>query len=518
MYQGDEPAPIVEEHEPSVQTPTSENSQNVQGPTTSGEVRDGRAHQNLQPDLEHVEVEKPASPKISPLGPCAPGGVQPDAVASISGTAYTIDLPPDVILDLVDTFFMKVQVWLPIFHQPRFYKRYIVPNGDSIQPLVGLSIEEALIFHCIFALSARFSDHIYFKDMTIEDRIRRFGEHSETLYHRARAIEVPTLQYLQGCILYSFYYYTNVPNSRGWLLAGVVLRLAFDLELNRIDEDGGQGLTNEQWVYREERRRAWWLVWEIDAFGSTLFSRPYGIDMREVSVLLPVSDETWFAEIPVASVLLDPRPTVAWKVLQGSENQDERAWFLVGNYLMTLAHTLPRRTRGFLSQELQELGAVLTCFRLCLPQHFHLETGFIFDSKSFVKNNWIISTHVITLGPRVLNGNLVIPPDADGLIHIESTRTSLQLRIFAQELCQLVNRWPVEFMPLCHPFIAGTLTGPANLHSCISQNEWIDPLVEMGHTVGKLVLRQFAEYWRVGKVFLRKSRSLPRRLPVKIPC
>jgi hypothetical protein len=78
--------------------------------------------------------------------------------------------------------------------------------------------------------------------------------------------------------------------------------MTYDLDLDHVDDDGGIVFLVEEWVQREELRRAWWLVWELDAFGSTISNRAYAINYKIMLVLLPVSDKSCFEESPVASI------------------------------------------------------------------------------------------------------------------------------------------------------------------------------------------------------------------------
>jgi hypothetical protein len=93
--------------------------------------------------------------------------------------------------------------------------------------------------------------------------------------------------------------------------------LAYELDLADINADKTQDLMLEEWVEKEEMRRAWWLVWELDAFGSTALNRPYTINWRRMAVTLPASDKAWSTEAPQPSVKLNTCPGQSWRSLQG---------------------------------------------------------------------------------------------------------------------------------------------------------------------------------------------------------
>ena len=118
--------------------------------------------------------------------------------------------------------------------------------------------------------------------------------------------------------------------------------MAYEMDLCNVDADGGQNLDVGEWVEREEIRRAWWLVWEFDTFAGRILRRPYTIDRKRMSVLLPASDDAWFGETPVNSAKLEVHPSAVWKSLQGCGNQDYRAWFIAANFLMSLIYDFSR--------------------------------------------------------------------------------------------------------------------------------------------------------------------------------
>ena len=256
------------------------------------------------------------------------------------------------------------------------------------------------------SLAARFSNSAYFTGIAQNQRGEIFAKEAQSIYADAtRQGEdfSPSLHYLQGCILLAFYHNTNASNSFGWTLTGVCARLAYDLGIDLVDEDicdDADSMTTcsntaDDWVLREELRRAWWSVWELDTFASTVARRPYTIDRAKMYVLLPVSDESWFNEQPGPSAPLGHTPVTAWRSLQGSQNQDERAWFLVANFLMSLAYDL-KATKSVSLQSKAEMESALDCFSLSLPVQFRTTTcSFVFTDSTFARSNWIITTNII---------------------------------------------------------------------------------------------------------------------------
>lgn len=283
-------------------------------------------------------------------------------------------------------------------------EKYFSTSSDVIQDRNILSLETSLIIHGILALSARFCSSAVFNGIPPVQRGEQFGRRAKAIYDDSiHTLVNPTLGYLQGCIILAFYLYTSGPDSQGWLVIGMCSRIAYDLGLNKVDEidineQQPQDLYNREWSMREELRRAWWCVWELDAFASGVACRPPTIDRTRVQVNLPVLDEAWFADSPVQSATIDPNPLHAWHTLRDCQNQDERAWFLVINYLLLLAHDLVQKgVRD--PQEIRDIENAVTCYGLLLPPQFHLESNpSLFGSENFQKSNWIILTNIMLQG------------------------------------------------------------------------------------------------------------------------
>jgi hypothetical protein len=240
-----------------------------------------------------------------------------------------------------------------------------------------------------------------------KERAQAFARFAKELCQDALRLDhppKPSLRLLQGYILLAYYHQMCETRDLAWTLTGVCCRLAYDLRLNILDEDLQDSPSMEQWtaaedwVRLEELRRAWWLVWDLDAFASTLLCRPYGIDRSRMSVLLPVSDSTWFARVPVTSAMIIGDAGSIWKTLQGCPNQDERAWFLVCSVLMVTIHDHTHR-QHISPADVRQFETALNCFGLILPQRFQLtKTSLSFNRSNFANSNWIVSTMLMLYG------------------------------------------------------------------------------------------------------------------------
>ncbi|KAF5576632.1 hypothetical protein FPCIR_12494 [Fusarium pseudocircinatum] len=294
-----------------------------------------------------------------------------------------LGIPVPVLTDLIHIFFSKTQGWLPLLHRPKFFARFM-KNGAFDDR--NYSNTEALLLCGMFALAARHSTNSWFHGSPAPDRGQAFMEKANAYYEKCQPDQTPTLEYLQGCILLAAYEYASGPSHRAWILAGVCVRLAYDLNLCSMDEQDESG----DWSVLEEQRRAFWITWELDTFGSLMSRRPSSIARAMVMVKLPVSDEAWFADRPVDSPIVDPRPSEVWKLLLDSPNQDPRAWFLIANILLSVASEFAAG-RFTCQRDKEELIDAITCFSLAMSQRFNLETLELETSSGdAARHNWII--------------------------------------------------------------------------------------------------------------------------------
>jgi Fungal specific transcription factor domain/Fungal Zn(2)-Cys(6) binuclear cluster domain len=350
---------------------------------------------------ECLHFESP-SPEERFLG--TPAHLAPEVLDTSSEAlrpiTFSLNIPDGLADRLVDVYFQQAQCFLPLLHQPTFAKQY--QNGSQTgQKYTGLSIESALLLNAMFGLSARFCDDGDFMNITPCDRGTSFVKqalelHSEIQKHIEE--DNPSLLYIQALIILTYTLLATHPSAKSWNLCGICCHLAYDLDLHEIDADlVHQGsdqslLSTDEWIIREEQRRAWWMCFEMDTFISAMSRRPFMIDRWRMQVLLPVSDELWFNGIITESVFISAPHVQPWKSLRGSPNQNERAWFLVVNFLLrTACETLSSHKVS--SEEAHVREAALTYLSLSLPESFNMNSGRILFSKTtFSTNNWIICT------------------------------------------------------------------------------------------------------------------------------
>lgn len=309
----------------------------------------------------------------------------------------------------IGLFFDNVQNWLPILHRPQFCAKYLKPNGKSFRIIHRDQVDdhEVVLINCVFALAARFSKASFFVDSDVCMRGDVFAQRAAAIKDIIlKAIEEPPLDFVKACALLAFYDLASGQTLPGALLTSLCVRFAYDLGLDEIDHEYdvngslcGQPVDFEDvdaWVQKEEIRRLWWSIYELDCFVATLSCQPYGIERGAIKVFLPVSDHQWFNRIPLRSSFLIQDPSETWKSLKGCQNQSPRAWYLVTNYLKSCFADTDRQARRNTIEAQTELENALVCLKHALPPEFQLRTLNI-DESNFRVGNWIISTNLMVL-------------------------------------------------------------------------------------------------------------------------
>jgi hypothetical protein len=219
--------------------------------------------------------------------------------------------------------------------------------------------------------------------------------------------------------------------------------------------------------------------------------------------MLPASEEAWSAEAPQPSIKLNTSPGQSWRSLKGCERLDERAWFLFANYLMSLTLDMSQRIDTVSADEKLTLENEINCFKLSLPAPFRLETEVLtFDSESFARSNWIIGTNLMLMTTSVFLSSIRVVETGRSNASESTANMDLALRIRAMELSRIVSRWSPGYICLSHPFFAAAIMLPVHLSddsSPISQ-----PIIASSQELGRCLLAQFGEVWKLGSVLLRR--------------
>jgi hypothetical protein len=420
------------------------------------DVRSRSVRNNSSLLLEHANADEVAPDTRHSL----------DELRASDALAASDSRPPDgdiisgaLAAELSDLFFEKVQPWLPLLHHPNFLRTYSTAFASQGDVLKDLAIDQCLLLCSMWSLSARFSENPRFANTPPTKRGHVFAQRARGYYTRARYLRKPSLTYLQGCIVLSNYFYTSGPTHQGWILIGVCVRLAYDLGLSEIDEeDITRPLTDS--FDKEELRRAWWGVWELDRFASIVSRNPFSIDRQRMTVALPISDEAWFSGQDITSAQLSTINGQSWMSLQNCDNQDARAWFLVANNLFATIHDRLQQKPELSPDEILALANEIGCFRLALPTALHLDAHeLVFGPTTYKKCNWTIGIHLMLMSTNFLVASVSMDRDSLSLTAGGSIISSC-LRQRAIELSRIVTLWDARYITMAHPFLCCMMLPP----------------------------------------------------------
>lgn len=286
-----------------------------------------------------------------------------------------------------------------IFHEPSFAEK--LSNISSLSQLCAL-------LAAIAGYASRFSA------LKTDDVVAGGAVHLAITSHRQPAYfidlafkyinnallecddEMPPLCVLQALIIATHCRLTQGVRGKAWRSLGLCVSLIYETNLHILDSRKVVKTENpRQWQEDEEKRRAFWAIWEMDIFASTIRRTPTAIDRNQIEILLPVENIHWFSGTPTSSCFMETDPNQRWKALQDSGSQSPKAWFLIINSLMKDAQIVcDRGNRGYhkpkpnkwvsipesaleAHQKLETLANAVRCFSLALPSHLHYHDQYL---------------------------------------------------------------------------------------------------------------------------------------------
>ncbi|SPO03174.1 uncharacterized protein DNG_05856 [Cephalotrichum gorgonifer] len=354
-----------------------------------------------------------SSPDKEQTLPSTTGGPGPENHALIQQAFHTLGLSPAAVGNMIRIYF-KNMVALSLFHEPSF--------SEKLGSMTSLAQICALLA-AVVAFAARFvqleTDSVIESEMQpVKEAQAGHPDHflDMSLKFIDEALEscgdeAPPICIVQALIIATHCRLTRGVHGRAWRTLGMCVRLAYELDLHLVDAQGSIEAAQGdplKWRLAEEERRAWWAIWEMDVFASTVRRTPTGIDWRQMETLLPVEDADWFRDHPAPSSALERDPVQRWKSLQDSGNRSPIAWFLVINSLMKDAqlisspHGMPFRSHRSSPQrsarkggepssyprpvdksrqKLEILANAVQCFVMALPQELRYRSQYLsFDA------------------------------------------------------------------------------------------------------------------------------------------
>ncbi|SCV33634.1 uncharacterized protein FFB14_04614 [Fusarium fujikuroi] len=197
------------------------------------------------------------------------------------------DLGPATLL--VDNYFDRIHWFILVFHQDDFRRKfqdlYSHMTTSSGSNALSRGIGFLAVLLAVFATSLH---HIG----TQESKLKSHNIDPKELKDRIldtlklRFLDIVSrgsLEAVQFCVLLASYYLYHGQPGMAWPLSGSGLRIAQALGLHRKTTSGDisdQSLNQQI----QDRKRAWWAVYEIDTFCSMLYGFPLGFSDGDCNV------------------------------------------------------------------------------------------------------------------------------------------------------------------------------------------------------------------------------------------
>ncbi|KAK6412654.1 hypothetical protein LTR95_017946 [Oleoguttula sp. CCFEE 5521] len=214
--------------------------------------------------------------------------------------AYTP--PPDIGHKLIDAYFAHIHVLMPMVDEDQFWHTWLYGERRDSAWLALLNMVLAL--GSLASGTAESEDHIsYFKRARSHLDLETFGS--------ANLLVLQALGLLSGYYLH----WLNRPNEANCLM-GATLRMATALGLHREYNEGhsqapgtisGKDGTTE--IPADIRRRTWWSLFCLDAWGSTTTGRPSlgrtgpGISVQSPRVPQQLNNAQYMASLKLLPII-----------------------------------------------------------------------------------------------------------------------------------------------------------------------------------------------------------------------
>jgi hypothetical protein len=438
-----------------------------------------------------------------------------------------------------------------MFHRPTF--------AAKVSSITS-HIQQRALLASMFAFSSRFTErsqsHVAAKNIPSHECFRKIAEESVDQALKECLDESPPLCLLQALILTTFQQLTTGVRGRSWRALHTCVSIAYDLHLHLVDKSTSKRNPNETLHYvLEEKRRAWWTLWEFDIFASTIRKLPTAINWTNNETWLPIEDELWFNNTSVRSCILDPDPALAWKELEKSGNQSSKAWFIVINALMRCGHivalphiypTSDRRGRELstatdaiyaVQANIDVLANSLYCLSAALPDHLSYNGEFLNFASGLALHNDSAkhAIHIMTNLCRFMLQHLRVfnstyrqlgvassssseqPQDAgptDMLTSADKAAWNVYLAA-ASEVVTIIRNSSPKHVRYVNPFFSSTiwLAAAAQIISRKVGPHFVNRRVaESNFDVLQMNLDAYVSFWGVSSVLQQKLKILNARL------
>lgn len=183
-----------------------------------------------------------------------------------------LELSPEEGREAIRIYFDNMTAF-SLFHAPTFYEKLTaIRNVDHLTALLASMLAFAAFFVDGDCVIARRLERV----MDPVDRAARLNRDCID----ADPDATPPLHLLQSLLIITLLQVFRGVRGLAWRQVGLCIRIALELRLHRLDarserasDRPGQKpneYNQQEIAHLEEKRRAWWALWEMDVFTSTL--------------------------------------------------------------------------------------------------------------------------------------------------------------------------------------------------------------------------------------------------------
>ncbi|KAJ1641931.1 Vacuolar protein sorting-associated protein 29 [Coemansia asiatica] len=219
-------------------------------------------------------------------------------------------------------YFVYVHPWLPILHRPTFEKQVLERTVDPI------------LYYAVQAIASRFRDRDVAKQppSLTQQAFRRPYKRGQRYARAAQsllpeALKNARLSTLQAIAILALYMSVSGHWQEGAAYEKLAVQLAFIGQYHLLDEEfllppvtNNMGLYESGWsehshparlevlsrpggiLEHEQRRRAWWAIFQLERFNGLAMGRPPIIKPGWHWVWLPCSEALWASENPTGAL------------------------------------------------------------------------------------------------------------------------------------------------------------------------------------------------------------------------
>ncbi|KAI1379515.1 fungal-specific transcription factor domain-containing protein [Hypoxylon crocopeplum] len=211
----------------------------------------------------------------------------------IPGQSYVgpagLPIPALTRADLDQLFFDRVNIFLPMIQQYRYFKRSRpAPTSPSHTCL------QYAMWTIASALSSQFH---HLRDALYHDTLERLG-------HSPAEDDASRLEHAQAWIIIAVYEFMQAPFQRAWISVGRAIRLVQLMRLNEIDKVADIEVDHGVFIEKEERRRTFWMAFCLDRCSCVLEGLSLTLNEQEIYTRLPSSEDVFQSGAPVTMPFL----------------------------------------------------------------------------------------------------------------------------------------------------------------------------------------------------------------------